>query len=132
MCIRDRFSRKDGTTVYRWEPVFSEGFSGPMAAEVKEYWSESPSTSVPTVFRPSPISFQTPRGGISVGSCLHGVVSFLIAILTDDDPEFERQTWQAQFAATTPTSSIGRKILADVDSQAYRDGYIIREYWVQL
>ena len=126
------FSHKNGAAVHRWEPVFSDGFSGPMAAEVIEYWSTTPSTLVPTVFRPSPISFQTPRGGITIGSCLHGNHDFSIAILGNDDPEYGPQTWAQSFPATTPASSVGLRILADVSAEAYRDGYVIRLFYVQL
>ncbi len=126
------FSHKNGAAVYRWEPVFSDGFSGPMAAEVTEYWSTTPSPLVPEVFRPSPISFQTPRGGITIGSCLHGVHNFSIEITGNGDPEYGPQEWAASFPATVPPSSVGMKILADVSAEPYRDGYVIREFYVQL
>jgi len=127
-----QFARKDGVTTYRWEPVFSDGFSGPMAADVEEYWSTTPSTLVPTVFRPSPMAFQTPRGGITVGSCLHGAQTFTIAILNNDAPDYGPQTWTATFPATVPATSVGLRILADVSAEAYRDGYVIRLFYVQL
>jgi hypothetical protein len=126
------YSKKDGTETYRWEPDIREGYRGPYLAEVTEYWQETPNLArEPEKISPAPISFQTPLGGVSVGATLHPAYRFFIQIGTNH-PEYDYQLWEQDIPATTPQTLRGRKILYHIETQAYRDGFIIREYRITI
>jgi hypothetical protein len=124
--------RRDGANYYIFNPIVVGGYRGPMACEVTEYWTEAPgSGAVPTVFRPTSMSFETPLGGFSVGECLHGQAT-LTATTGTTHKVYGFASYEITYPATEPASWEGMLLVANVDSSPYRDGYIIREYRVQL
>ena len=129
--IAHTFTLRDQSSSYRWEPIMTAGYVGPYPATVTEYWTDaSTSTPTPVCFRPTPMSFQTPLGGISVAACLHGSWNFMITTGTEH-PDYLFQTWSAFYQATTPPTSAGTHLM-NVDTQSYMGGYIVREYRVTL
>lgn len=125
-------TRRDGQDSYIYTPFVSSGFRGPMVCEVEEYWSENPGVDIePTTFKPNSMEFKMPLGGFSVGACLHGYVEVSQTVGTKH-PTYLFNEYLVYYDATSPPTWEGLKIVAHVDTQPYREGFVVRIFRVQL
>jgi hypothetical protein len=125
-------TRNDGQSSFIFTPNVAAGYRGTMACTVEETWSENPgSGQVPTIFRPAPMSFQSPLGGFSVGECLHGDVTVTIGVGTEH-PVYSANSYDMTYGATQPPDWAGLNIIAHVDTVPYNQGFLTRVYKVQL
>jgi hypothetical protein len=127
------YNRWDGQFKVCYTPRMLAGYRGPMACTVEENWQQDPNIDItPTVLKPQAMLFDFPAGGgYSVGPCLHGSVEERETI-NFGHPVYPFQTNKISYAATEPRTWVGMRLLAHVDSQPYRDGFVIRKYYVQL
>ena len=125
-------TRNDGQDSFIFTPNVAAGYRGTMACTVEETWSEDPgSGQVPTIFRPAPMSFQSPLGGFSVGECLHGQVTVTVGVGTEH-PVYSSNSYDMSYDATQPADWVGLNIIAHVDTVPYNQGFLTRVYKVQL
>jgi hypothetical protein len=129
---REVVNRRDGQHSYVYTPQLTAGIRGPIGCTVTEYWQQDPNITVePTVLKPEPVHCKLPAtGGLSLPACLH--VEFVMQEDYNEHPVYTNGYTTAKFVATEPTTWVGLYYLAHVDSQPYRDGFVIREYRVQL
>lgn len=128
------FPRRDGATEVYYEARIKEGFTGSFLAEVTEYFANQPNEideSELNPFKPVPVSFYTPFGTFKCEPTLHEDLSFVLTTGTLD-PIYEYASQNISIPATTPTNYYGKTILAAVNSQPYKGGFIVKEYRITL
>jgi hypothetical protein len=124
------FPLRNGGAETHFKPNVEEGLSGTFPCEVTEYYTESPT--VPDLgdlqaFRPKPVSFTTPWGGLSLGATLHDDLSFTYSTGTKD-PRYKYAVGTVSIPATTPTTYKDLTFLAAFNATPYKNGFVVREY----
>jgi len=128
------FPRRDGTLETHYRAIIEEGTEGYMPAKVIEKFEKVPSGPTKPIksFKPTPVSFTTPFGSLSVGATLHGDLSFWITTGTVD-PVYEYIYQQVNIPATSPATPEGfGDILVSYTSEPFKDGFITREVYITL
>lgn len=128
------FPRKDGQLRVYYQAIIEEGFSGSYPCEVTERYEEDPIP--PNIeelnpFKPMPVSFASPYGNFECGPTLHQDLSFNLTTGTND-PIYEYIGVTVKIPPTSPTHFRGETVLASYTSQPYKNGFIVREYRINL
>jgi len=128
------FPLRNGGIETHFEPRVEEGLSGTFPCMVTEYYTETPL--VPSMgdlqmFRPKPVSFTTPWGGLNLGATLHEDLSVVWTTGTKD-PRYKYAVGTISIPATTPPTYKGITFLARFDATPYKNGFVIREYSITI
>jgi hypothetical protein len=127
------FPLRSGGADNAFEAQITEGRSGSFPCTVTEYYTETPTGASGDVnpFKPKSVSFATPFGGLKIGPTLHGNLSFDYSTGTQD-PRYKYTTGTVNISATTPTTYAGMLVTAGYSTTPYRNGFIVKEYKIQL
>ena len=128
------FPRKDGKIELFYEPEIEEGFSGAFPCEIKERFTLTPDPPTLTEFNkfaPKPVSFTTPYGSLKIPPTLHGDLSFDISTGTED-PVYELIVVRVNIPPTNITHWRGQTVIAAYDTTPYKNGFIVKEYKIEL
>jgi len=128
------FPLRSGGAEQGFEAQITEGRSGAFPCTVTEYYTETPAgvdAAAVNPFKPKSVSFSTPFGGLKIAPTLHGQLSFEYSTGTTD-PRYKYITGTVNIPQTTPTSYAGMNVLAGYSTTPYRNGYIVKEYRIQL
>jgi hypothetical protein len=128
------FPLRNGGSETHFKPNVEEGLSGTFPCVVTEYYTEEPV--VPSMgdlqmFRPKPVAFTTPWGGLNLGATLHDDLSFTYSTGTQD-PRYKYAVGTVNIPATTPTTYKGLTFLAAFNATPYKNGFVIREYRITI
>jgi hypothetical protein len=128
------FPKRNGGVEVHYEPIIEEGFSGAFPCEITEYFTENPtppSVGALNAFTPKPVSFSTPYGSFRVGPTLHSQITLTISTGTQD-PIYEFISQNIVIPATAKTHWAGETVLAAYKTQPYKNGFIVKEYRINL
>jgi hypothetical protein len=127
-----QFLRRDGADSFSFEPVIQEGWSGSVPCLIRESYTTSPSgIGAPTIFKPQPVAFSTPLGGLRVAPTLHAAINLTVTIGTKH-PIFLPAVHNINIPATNIPSPVGLLYIPRIDVKPYRSGFIVSRYEVQL
>lgn len=125
------FARRDGDDSYSFDIQMTPGYRGPMPCTVEEEWQQNPGfAETITRFQPNTMEFSSPIGGFRIGECLHSAQSGSVVVGTQH-PTYAFAQYSYSFAATNPATVPG-SFIANVQSEGYLDGYIVRIFRVNL
>lgn len=117
--------------------IIEEGYSGLFKAKITEKYTENPSEAdsfTPLIFKPTAIHYDGLNFGVSIGETLHGSIT-LVDSIGSEDPDYaplqelssDFRTFNATAPAVVPTGWQPHAIQVE----PYKNGYLVKEIYIQ-
>lgn len=109
-------------------PRYRQGFTGPQAVQVQQWWQKAqPTPIVPVSMIAEGIQFWSPLYKISIPPCLHSTIA-LSCNIGSSDPEWAAQSFTQTFPATNVTDWPAQIIWTE--SKPYLGGFLMHRYTI--